>query len=170
MPGYEATEVNVALKYFNRKLKNLFDKHAPISEKRVKSCPCKWLTAELKIEMDNWDKLHQKAQKSCKLADKRNVKNKETFVIIKFGMPQLIITVNLLIKIYLTWKDFGMQLKLLFRLKWKKFIAAHVIKKILLTNLVCFSVQLFKILELNCFLSWNAHGDVLILLCLTILI
>ena len=102
MPGYEATEVNVALKYFNHKLKNLFDKHAPISEKRVKSCPCKWLTAELKIEMDNRDKLHQKAQKSCKLADKRNEKKKETFVIIKFGMPQLIITVNLLIKICLT--------------------------------------------------------------------
>ena len=43
MPVYEATDVNVALKYFNHKIKNLFDKHAPISERR----------AELKIEMDN---------------------------------------------------------------------------------------------------------------------
>ena len=68
MPVYGATDVNVALKYFNHKLKNLFDKHAPISEKRVKSRPCKWLTTELKIEMDHRDKLHRKAQKSRKLA------------------------------------------------------------------------------------------------------
>ena len=59
MPVYEATDVNVALKYFNTNSKNHFDKHAPISEKRVKSRPCKWFTAELKI--DNRDKLHRKA-------------------------------------------------------------------------------------------------------------
>ena len=53
MPVYGATDANVALKYFNHKLKNLFDRHAPISEKRVKSHPCKWLTTELKTEMDH---------------------------------------------------------------------------------------------------------------------
>ena len=62
MPVYIATDVNVALKFFNHKLKNLLDKHALISEKRVKSRPCKWLIAELKIEMDNRDKLHRKAK------------------------------------------------------------------------------------------------------------
>ena len=75
---YEATEVNVALKYFNHKLKNHFDKHAPISEKRVKSRPCKWLTAELKIEMDSRDKLHRKAQTSGKLADIKEYKKRRS--------------------------------------------------------------------------------------------
>ena len=37
MPVYKAADINVALKYFNHKLKNLFDKHASILEKRVKS-------------------------------------------------------------------------------------------------------------------------------------
>ena len=64
MPVHEATDVNVALKYFYHKLKNLFDKHAPITEKRVKYRPRKWLTAELKIETGNQNKLHRKAQKS----------------------------------------------------------------------------------------------------------
>ena len=76
MPVYKATDVNVALKYFNHKLRNLFDKHAPISEKRVKSRPCKWLTAELKIEMDNQDKLDWTAQKSRKLADIKEYKKR----------------------------------------------------------------------------------------------
>ena len=76
MPVYKVSEVNVALKYFNHKLKNLFDKHAPISEKRVKSCPCKWLTVELKIEMDNRDNLHRKAQKSRKLANIKDYKKR----------------------------------------------------------------------------------------------
>ena len=64
MPVHEATDVNVALKYFYHKLKNLFHKHAPITEKRVKYRPRKWLTAELKIETGNQNKLHRKAQKS----------------------------------------------------------------------------------------------------------
>ena len=169
MPVYGATDANVALKYFNHKLKNLFDKHAPISEKRVKSRPCKWLTTELKIEMDHWGKLHRKAQKSCKLADIiRNIKNEETFIIIKFGKPKPIITGNLLIKIYLTRENFGKRLKSFFQLKRKKFVAAQGIKKILSTNLVCFSVQLQKILGLNRFLSWIAHCDIQIRLCLTV--
>ena len=62
MPVYIATDVNVSLKFFNHKLKNLLDKHALITEKRVKSRTCKWLIAELKIEMDNRDKLHRKAK------------------------------------------------------------------------------------------------------------
>ena len=62
MPVYIATDVNVALKIFNHRLKNLLDKHALISEKRVKSRPCKWLIAKLIIEMDNRDKLHRKAK------------------------------------------------------------------------------------------------------------
>ena len=76
MPVYEANDLNVTLKYFNHRLKNLFDKHAPILEKRVKSRPSKWLTAELKIEMDNRDKLHRKAQKSRKLADIKEYKKR----------------------------------------------------------------------------------------------
>ena len=136
---HEATEVNVALKHFNHKLKNLFDKHATISEKRVKSRPCKWLTAELKIEMDNRDKLHREAQTSRKLADIKEYKKQRNICYIKFGKPKPIITVNLLIKIYLTQENFGTRLKSFFQLKRKKFVIAHAIKKILLTNLVFFS-------------------------------
>ena len=69
MSVYKATDINVALKYFNHKPKNLFDKHASVLEKRAKSRSCKWLTAELKIETSNRDKVHRKAQKSRKLAD-----------------------------------------------------------------------------------------------------
>ena len=84
MPVYNATNVNVALKYFNHKLKNLFDKHTLILERRVKSRPCKWLTAAVKIKMDNRNKLHRKTQKSRKLADikehkkQRNICNNKT--------------------------------------------------------------------------------------------
>ena len=74
MPVYEATDVNVVLKYFNHKLKKLFDKHAPISEKRVKSRPCNWLSTEMKFEMDNQNKLRRKVQKSRKLADTKEYK------------------------------------------------------------------------------------------------
>ena len=76
IPEYEATDANVALKYFNHKLKSLFDKHAPISEKSPKSRLCKWLTAELKIDMNNRDRLHQKVQKSRKLADIKDYKKR----------------------------------------------------------------------------------------------
>ena len=74
MPVYESTDVNVTLKYFNHKLKNFFNKRVPILEKRVKSRPSKWLTAELKIEMGNRDKLHRKSQKSQKLTDVKEYK------------------------------------------------------------------------------------------------
>ena len=129
MPGYEATEVNVALKYFNHKLKNLFDKHAPISEKRVKSCPCKWLTAELKIEMDNRDKLHQKAQKSCKLADKRNEKKKRNICNNKIWNATANYHCELIDQNLSNLKRFWNAIKITFPTKMKKVYSSSCNKK-----------------------------------------
>ena len=67
-------------------------------------------------------------------------------------------------------ENFGTRLKLFFQLKRKRFVTAYTIKKILLKNLVYFSVQSLKILELNRCLSGIARGDILIRLCLTVLI
>lgn len=59
MPVYEATAMNVQ-----------------ISSLRVKSRPCKWFTAELKFEMGSRGKLYRKAQKSHKVADKKEYKKR----------------------------------------------------------------------------------------------
>ena len=69
-PVYASHDVNAATKHFTTELKNVFDQHAPLIEKRVKDRQCKWLTTEIKREMNKRDMLHRKAQKSRKLNDK----------------------------------------------------------------------------------------------------
>ena len=54
-PIEEASDVNKALKYFTTKVSKVFDRHAPIIQKKVKGRQCKWLTRKLKKEMDNED-------------------------------------------------------------------------------------------------------------------
>ncbi|XP_057305259.1 uncharacterized protein LOC130642190 [Hydractinia symbiolongicarpus] len=73
-PVYDASDVNSAVTYFNSKLRDSFDKHAPLIEKRVKSRPCKWLTSKIKSQMNNRDKLHRKARKSGKREDAKKYK------------------------------------------------------------------------------------------------
>ena len=43
---------------------NYFQNHAPIIKKRVKGSFCPWLTEEIKLNMNNRDKLLRKARKS----------------------------------------------------------------------------------------------------------
>ena len=52
-PIEKTSDVNEALKYFNTKVSDAFDRHAPTIEKNVKGRSCKWLTRELKKEMYN---------------------------------------------------------------------------------------------------------------------
>ena len=63
-PLYQATDVNIAVNYFNTEVRQIFDKHAPIVEKRAKGRPCKWLTSEVKTEMNHRDKALRKARKT----------------------------------------------------------------------------------------------------------
>ena len=49
------------LKYFNTKVFEIFDRHAPTIQKNVKGRPCKWVTRELKKEMNNRDWKPRKA-------------------------------------------------------------------------------------------------------------
>ena len=58
------TDVNKALHYFNDQLTNIFNKHAPLKEKKLKGKPCKWLNGDVKKGMDNRDKLLRKVRKS----------------------------------------------------------------------------------------------------------
>ena len=59
----EACDINKALKYFNTKVSGAFDRHAPTIQKNVKCRPCKWLTRELKKDMNNRDRQLRKAMK-----------------------------------------------------------------------------------------------------------
>ena len=45
-------------------MSEVFNKHAPTIQKNVKGRPCKWLTRELKMEMNNRDRQLRKARKS----------------------------------------------------------------------------------------------------------
>ena len=51
----EASDVNKALKYFNAKVAKVFGRHAPTIQKNVTGRPCKWVSGELKKEMNNQD-------------------------------------------------------------------------------------------------------------------
>lgn len=57
-------DVNTAVKYLIVKLKELFDFHAPIVEKRVKGKPSEWLDESIKTEMNRRDALLRRARKS----------------------------------------------------------------------------------------------------------
>ena len=63
-PIEKASHVNKALKYFNTKVSDVFDRHVPTIQKNVKGRPCKWLTRELKKEMNNQERQPRKARKS----------------------------------------------------------------------------------------------------------
>ena len=64
LPVVTAPDVNTALNIFNFIVKDIFDKHAPLIEKRIKGCPCPWINQELKKAMNQRDRLHRKARNS----------------------------------------------------------------------------------------------------------
>ena len=49
---YNSTNVNTALENFNSILKDIFDKHAPLIEKRIKGKSCPWLNDAIKKQMN----------------------------------------------------------------------------------------------------------------------
>ena len=63
-PVYKSSDVNSAVTYFNSELRKVFDKYAPIIEKRIKGKPCKWLNSDLRKEMNNRDKQMRNARKT----------------------------------------------------------------------------------------------------------
>ena len=68
-PIEEASDVNKALKFFNAKVYEVLNRHEPTIQKNVKGRPCKWLTRELKTEMNNQDQQIRKARKSTLESD-----------------------------------------------------------------------------------------------------
>ena len=63
-PVYKSSDVNSAVTYFNSELRKVFDKYAPIIEKRIKGKSCKWLNSDLRKEMNNRDKQMRNARKT----------------------------------------------------------------------------------------------------------
>ena len=55
--------VNQAVEFLQSNLKNLFDKHAPLIEKRVRGKPCEWLSENIKSQMNRRDMLLRRARR-----------------------------------------------------------------------------------------------------------
>ena len=62
-PIYNTNDVNKAVSYLQNALTVLFDKHAPLIEKRVRGKPCGWLDDNIKHEMNRRDGLLRRARK-----------------------------------------------------------------------------------------------------------
>lgn len=59
---YNSNEVNKSVEYLSTQLKNAFDKHAPLIEKRVQGKPCPWIDEPLKRQMNARDRLLHRAR------------------------------------------------------------------------------------------------------------
>ena len=59
---YNSNDVNKSVEYLTIKLKNAFDKHAPVIEKHVRGKPCLWIDECLKRQMNKRDQLLRKAR------------------------------------------------------------------------------------------------------------
>ena len=68
---YGIQDVNTALTFFNSIVKQIFDKHAPVTVKRARGKPCRWLNSDLKKLMKDRDRVLEKARKSKKDEDWR---------------------------------------------------------------------------------------------------
>ena len=65
LPVYNnVSDPNKAADYLSTELKNTFDRHAPLVDKRVKGKPWEWLNDNIKSEMNIRDKLERKARGS----------------------------------------------------------------------------------------------------------
>ena len=61
---YCSTDVNFAVNYLSEKLKQLFDTHAPLIQKRVKGKLCVRLDESIKRDMNRRDHLLRRARKN----------------------------------------------------------------------------------------------------------
>lgn len=75
LPVLSLSNVNDAVNTFNGIVKDIFDKHAPIIQKRVKGRPCAWLNENLKSIINQRDQLLRKARKSNSASDWRKYKD-----------------------------------------------------------------------------------------------
>lgn len=75
LPVLSLSNVNDAVNTFNGIVKDIFDKHAPIIQKRVKGRPCAWLNENLKSIINQRDQLLRRARKSNSASDWRKYKD-----------------------------------------------------------------------------------------------
>lgn len=68
-PIYSSNNVNKAWNLFKNILLNTINIHAPIVKKRIKGKRCPWLTADIRTQMSNRDKILRKARKTKKDSD-----------------------------------------------------------------------------------------------------
>ena len=68
-PLYAMVNVNVAWSFFKEKLQNIYNNHAPLIEKRIKGRPCPWLTSNIKVLINDRDKVLRKARKTNREID-----------------------------------------------------------------------------------------------------
>ena len=83
-PLYDMNNVNLMWLYMKNALLDIFEKHAPIVEKRVKGRFCPWLSTEIHQLMNDRDKSLKKARKSNAAYDwkaYRKLRNKCTYEI-----------------------------------------------------------------------------------------
>ena len=77
---YGTNDVNIAWKAFYKITSALFDSHAPMINKPVKSKPAPWLTAQIKALMNDRDKLYRKYRRSKLDYDRRAYQDKRNQV------------------------------------------------------------------------------------------
>ena len=77
---YSTNNVNIAWKTFHKIASTIFNTHAPIINKRVKSKPAPWLTSHIKALMNDRDRLYRKYQKSHLVCDRRAYQDKRNKV------------------------------------------------------------------------------------------
>ena len=65
-PIYDTSNVNVALTYFNKTVKAIFDHHAPQIIKKVRGKPCPWLNSDIRKSMISRDRMLRKARRTKK--------------------------------------------------------------------------------------------------------
>lgn len=68
-PLYLCTNVNTAWSFYKDKLTNIFNKHAPVFDKRVKGRLCPWMTTDIRVLMTDRGKALRYARKTNKACD-----------------------------------------------------------------------------------------------------
>ena len=66
---YATDDPNSAANFFTKQLKAVFDQHAPFENKTVRGKPAAWLRADVKILMNNRDRILRKAKKTSLPSD-----------------------------------------------------------------------------------------------------
>lgn len=61
---YSLKNVDVAVNLFNAKLKAIFDRHAPLTSKKVRGQQCPWISNEIRDQMNNRDYLLKRARRT----------------------------------------------------------------------------------------------------------